>query len=702
MFFAAAAWRAKVGWDRYQGDSMLMFRVAAVAAVVLSAAAIAAPEGGHGVDLAGIDHSVAPGDDFFRYANGAWIATAVIPPDRATDGPGDVLIEKTRERVRELIQDAAQTNPAHGSDAQKVGDFYASYLDEAAIEAKGLAPLDAGMARIAAIKDKASLSAYLGSTLRADVDALNSTNFYTDHVFGVWITQGFADPGHNVPYLLQGGLGMPDRDYYLEQSPQMAKLRDQYRAHIANVLKLAKIADAGKKADAIFALETRIAQGHASREDSEDVQKANNPWKRADFTAKAPGMDWDAYFRSASLSGQQDFIVWHPSAAKGISALVASEPVALWKDYLTFHLIDHYASLLPKAFVDERFAFYGTGLSGTPKIRDRWKRAIDATNGALGEAVGQLYAAKFFPPSSKAKIEAIVKDLLAAYHARISNLAWMSPKTKEKALAKLATLKVGVGYPDKWRDYSALDIVRGDALGNQERAELFEYKRNLAKLHGPVDRGEWAMVPQEVNAVNLPLANALNFPAAILQPPFFDPDADPAYNFGSIGATIGHEISHSFDDQGSQFDAQGRLLNWWTPEDLAHFQGASAALARQFDGYRPFPDLAINGKQTLSENIADVAGLSAAHDAYILSLHGKPAPMIQGLTGDQRFFLAYTQSWREKIRDAALHEQVKTDGHAPAMYRGDTVRNLDAWYPAFNVKPGQSLYLAPGKRVQVW
>jgi putative endopeptidase len=681
---------------------MFLFRAAALSSALIAFSALAAQDMGHGIDLAGIDHAVAPGDDFYAYANGAWIKNAVIPPDRASEGPGAILVEKTRERVRGLIEDAAKAKPAQGSDAQKVGDYYASYLDEAGIEAKGLKPLDADMARIAAIKDTASLSSYLGSTLRADVDALNSTNFYTDHVFGMWVQQGFADPEHNMPYLLQGGLGMPDRDYYIEQSPQMAKLRDQYKAHIAGVLKLAKIADADKKAAAIFALETKIAESHVTRQDSEDVHKADNPWKRADFAAKAPGMDWNSYFGAAGLSGQNDFIVWHPSAVVGISKLVASEPAALWKDYLTFQLLNHYSGVLPKAFVDERFAFYGTDLSGTPKNRDRWKRAIDATNAALGEAVGKIYSAKYFPPSSKARIEAIVKELIAAYHARIEHLAWMSPKTKAKALAKLDTLYVGVGYPEAWRDYSAFDVVRGDALGNLQRAEMFEYKRNLAKLHGPVDRKEWSMVPQEVNAVNHPLGNALNFPAAILQPPYFDPDADDAYNFGSIGATIGHEISHSFDDQGSQFDAQGRLLNWWTPEDLAHFEGASAQLAKQFDGYRPFPDLAVNGKQTLSENIADVAGLSASHDAYVLSLHGKPAPLMQGLTGEQRFFLAFTQSWRAKVRPEALRQQVKTDGHAPAEYRGDTVRNLDAWYPAFNVKPGQKLFLAPGTRVQVW
>jgi len=680
---------------------MSIFRLTAIAAMLVSIGALAADQP-QGIDLAGMDRSVVPGDDFFGYANGTWLKNTEIPADRASYGAGAILVEKTRGQVRALIQDAAKATPPSGSSAQKVGDYYASYLDTAGIEKNGLNPLKSEMDRIAAIKDKTSLASYLGSTLRADVDALNSTNFYTDHIFGVWISQAFEHPDRNVPYVLQGGLGMPDREYYLSAKPQMAKLRDAYRGHIAKVLTLAGIADANRRADAIFALEMAIAKTHASREASEDVHLADNPWTRADFAKKAPGMDWNAYFAAAMLGGQNDFIVWHPTAVVGTSKLVASGDLGVWKDYLTFHLIDHFAGVLPKAFDDEHFAFFGTTLSGTPRMQDRWKRAIDATDRALGEAVGKMYAAKYFPPSSKARIQAMVKDLIAAFHARIEKLSWMSPATKAKAIAKLDVLYVGVGYPERWIDYSAFDVRRGDAFGNAWRYEIFEYKRNLAKLHQPVDRMEWSMVPQEVNAVNHPLGNALNFPAAILQPPFFDPKADDAYNFGAIGATIGHEISHSFDDQGSQFDAQGRLINWWTPEDLAHFRAASAQLAAQFDKYRPFPDLAVNGKQTLSENIADVAGLSASHDAYVLSLHGKPAPVIDGLTGDQRFFLAFAQSWRNKTRDAALRQQILTDGHAPAMYRAITVRNLDPWYPAFDVKPGQKLYLAPKDRVQVW
>jgi len=683
--------------------SRVFAAVAAAIGVVLAASPYAKEAGAtHGVDLAGIDRSVKPGDDFFDYANGAWIKTNEIPADRSSWGAWGVLSELNNQRVRELIERAAAAKAADGTDAQKVGDFYASYMDETGIEAKGLAPLKPDLDRIAAIKDKAALASYLGTTLRADVDALNATNFYTDNIFGAWITQALDDPNRNVPYLLQGGLGMPDRDYYVSDSPKMAELRTKYRAHVAALLKLAKIADADAKAERIFALEMKIAKAYGPRVDSEDVHKANNPWKRADFANKAPGLDWSAYFKSAGLETQGDFYVWQPGAIAGISALVGSESVDVWKDYLALRLIDRNSPILPKAFVDENFAFYGTAISGTPKIRDRWKRAVAATNGSLGEVVGKLYVEKYFPPEAKAKIEAMVGDLIKAYHARIEKLAWMSPQTRQKALAKLATLKVGVGYPDKWRDYSTLNIVRGDAYGNAQRAQKFDYKQALAKLGKAPDRGEWVMTPQTINAVNLPLANALNFPAAILQPPFFDAQADAAVNFGAIGAVIGHEISHSFDDQGSQFDAQGRLVNWWTPDDAKHFEEAGARLVEQFNGYKPFPDLAENGKQTLSENIADVAGLSAAHDAYILSLGGKPAPKLQDLSGDQRFFLAFAQAWRTKMREAAMRNAIVTDGHALAMYRGDTVRNLDAWYPAFEVKEGQKLYLAPKQRVQVW
>jgi Predicted metalloendopeptidase len=655
-----------------------------------------------GIDLAAIDRSVAPGDNFFAYANGTWLKATEIPSDRSSYGIGPMLTELTNQRTAALIKEAASRRTPAGSEARKIGDYYSSYMDEAAIEAKGPKPLAPTLDRIAGVNDRQALARTLGGSLRADVDVFNNTNLYTGNLFGLWVAQDLDEPARYSPFLLQGGLGMPDREYYLDPSPRMADIRTRYQAHIAAVLKLAHVADAGAKAARIFDLEHRIAETHWSRAESEDVVKGNNPWARQDFETRAPGIDWPAFFAAAGLENQPVFVVWQPSAVTGISALVAGQPLETWKDFLGFRAIENASAFLPKAFVDESFAFYGQVLTGTPKIRDRWKRGVDATNVALGEAVGKLYARRYFPPAEKARAEAMVRNLLTAFGRRIDRLDWMAPETKARAKAKLATLKVGVGYPDKWRDYSGLEVVRGDALGNAERAGLFEYRRNLRKLGQPIDRTEWVMTPQTVNAVNLPVMNALNFPAAILQPPYFDSGRTTAMNYGATGATIGHEISHSFDDQGALFDATGKLDNWWTKEDFAHFQSSSAQLVKQYDGYRPFPDLSVNGKQTLSENIADVAGLAAAYDAYKLSLGGKPAPVVQGLSGDQQFFLSFTQSWRQKIREPEMRKRILTDGHAPAEYRADTVRNLDAWHDAFDVKPGQALYLAPADRVHVW
>jgi len=653
------------------------------------------------IDRAGMDPAVEPGDDFYTYANGGWIKSHEIPPDRASYGTSAMLQELTSKRTAELIAAAAKDAPA-GSDAQKVGDYYASYLDEAAIAARGLAPLAPILDRIAAIGDGHALAGALGLTLRADVDVLNATNYDTDNLFGLWVAQDLDDPSHYAAFLLQGGLGMPDRDYYLDPAPRMAEIRDNYRAHIAAMLGLAGIAEADAKAARIFDLEHKIAETHVPRVDTENVQKGNNHWSRADLAARAPGLDWSAFLAAAKLDQQPGFVVWQPSALIGLAALVAEQPLATWKDYLTYHAISRSADVLPGAFDDEAFAFYGKQMTGTLQPRDRWKRAVDATSGALGEAVGKLYVARYFPPSEKTRAEAMVANELAAFARRIDQLTWMAPATKAQAKAKLAALKVGVGYPDKWRDYTKLEVVRGDAFGNQQRAQLFEYRRNLDKLGKAVDRGEWVMVPQLVNAVNLPAMNALNFPAAILQPPYFDPDRPTVMDYGAIGSVIGHEISHSFDDTGALFDARGRLHNWWTPEDFAHFKASSAQLIKQYDGYHPFPDLAVNGTLTVSENIADVAGVAAAYDAYRISLGGQQAPTVQGLTGDQQFFVSFAQGWRRKARERAIRRQVLTDGHAPAEYRGNTVRNLDAWYAAFAVKPGDALYLAPTERVRIW
>ncbi len=657
---------------------------------------------GHSIDLAAMDTSAKPGADFFQYANGAWLKTAEIPADRPVTGVWLKATEDVETRTKSILEEAARAGAPAGSIAQKVADAYATYLDEAAVEALGIAPITKELATIAKIADKRALAAYLGGELRADVDPLNATNFHTTHIFGLWVEQDLNDSSRYAPYLLQGGLGMPDRSYYVDDAAPMVAMRGKYAQHLATMLKLAKVKGADAKAARAMALETKIASVHATRLESEDAGKANNPWKRADFTSQAPGLDWGAFFTAAKLDAQPGFIVWHPHATAGISALVAKEPLDAWKDYLTARAVERAAFHSTKALLDEQFAFYGTVLSGTPTPPPRWRRALDEVNGELGEAVGRLYVERYFPPESKAAVNAIVANLLTAYGKRIDALSWMAPATKAKAKEKLATLKVSIGYPDQWQDYSALTIVKGDPLGNAQRASKFEYERNLAKLGKPVDRGEWCMVPQEVNAVNLPIRNALNFPAGILVAPFFDPKATAAANYGSIGAIIGHEISHSFDNEGAKFDAHGRFSNWWTPDDLAHFQASGAALAAQFSAYRPFPDVAVNGEQTLSENIADLAGIAAAYDAWQASLGGAVAPMQDGLTGDQQFFLAFAQSWREKLRDEVLRVALTTDGHAPPHYRALTVRNVDAWYSAFGAQPGDPLFLAPAARVRVW
>jgi predicted metalloendopeptidase len=572
-------------------------------------------------------------------------------------------------------------------------------MDQNSIEAKGSAPLADSLARIAAINDKASLSAYLGTTLGGEIDGLTSNS---DHIFGMWINQGFEDASHNLPHIWQGGLGMPGRDDYLDPSAQKAELRSQYWAHIAAVLGFAGIPDRGSRAKAVLSLEIGIAQSFAPDSDAADVFKQNNPWKRADFDNQAAGLDWNSYFQAAGLSGQENFLVWQPSAVTGVSALVQGENIAVWKDYLRFHLLDHYASVLPKEVAAEHFAFYRTILAKEHGTPDRGKDVIAATNGALGQAVGQLYTQRYFPPEAKAKARAMAGDLIAAYRARIPNLTWMSPETKQKALTKLGALQVIVGYPDAWIDYSSLEIVRDDAFGNMQRAEAFYRRRDLSRLKQPVNPIDWPINPQQPGAVIMFSPNAEFFTAGILQPPYFDPEGDSASNYGSAGAAMAHEISHSFDQLGNIYDAQGRVVDWWTAEDRARYREAGARLVAQFDAYCPFGDLCLNGKQVLTENIADLTGLLIAHDAYILSLGGKPDSVIGGLSGEQRFFLAFAQRWRKVQSDGGLRRQVQTDTHAPGEYRSDTARNVDAWYDAFKVGPDDRLYLKPADRIRIW
>ena len=656
----------------------------------------------HGISVANMDASVKPGDDFYQYANGDWIKRTEIPPDRGRIGVFTTLDDLSNRRTLGLIEEAVKAGAPAGSNTRKVADLYTSYMNEAAIEATGLTPLRPQLEAIAAIHDKHELARALGESLRADVDALNNTNFHTANLFGLWVAPGFNDSERYAAYLMQGGLQMPDREYYLGDSQRMRDIRTKYTAHVSAMLKLAGFTDTDDRASRLVELEHAIAEKHLSLAENEDVQKANNPWKQADFAAKAPGLDWAEYFRGAGLSSQASFIVWQPTAFTGESALVASTDLETWKDWLASHLIDAYAAVLPKTLADERFAFFGKTLSGTPEQRPRWQRGVFMVNGLLGDAVGQTYAQRYFSAAAKAQAEAMVANLIAAFRQRIEALSWMDPSTKAEAQAKLTTLYVGIGYPETWRDYSAYQVKADDIFGNLWRGRLFDYHRDVARLGHPVDRKEWSMDPQTVNAVNLPLQNALSFPAAILQPPFFDPLAPAAVNYGAIGSVIGHEISHTFDTEGSAFDSKGRVRDWWTPADLAHFKAATAKLAAQYDTYKPFPDLSLNGQQTLGENIADNAGISAAYDGYHASLAGKSAPTQDGFSGDQQFFIAFGQNWGSKAREASLRQQVMTDPHSPGEYRADMVRNVDAWYPAFNVQPEEKLYLAPPGRVQIW
>ncbi|TAL83280.1 MAG: M13 family peptidase [Rhodanobacter sp.] len=655
-----------------------------------------------GIDLAYMDKAVKPGDNFFDYANGDWLKTATIPADRSGTGAFLQLYEKAQKRTAELISNAGKSHPAAGSNARKIADDYAAYMDVGAIQKLGLKPLQPELSAVAHIRSRAELASVLGSRLRADVDPINATHFHTDHLFGLFVTQGLEDPTHHVAYLLQGGLSMPSRDYYLSDDASMKGFRAKYRVYVAALLKQAGTPHAQAAAKTVIALETRIAKAQESLIDSQNVHKANNLWRMADFTRKAPGLDWKAYFMAAGLADQKQIDVWQPQAVTGLSKLVAHAPLSAWKLLLRFHTLDRNAALLPKPYAELAFDFHNRTLQGVPQQRERSKRAVDAVSTDLGDAVGQLYVKQYFPASSRAEVEQMVKNIIAAFGQRIDTLSWMAPATKEKARAKLTTLRVSVGYPDTWRDYASLKISPTEALGNHLRAEKFEYQHQKAKLHQPVDKGEWWMTPQTVNAVNLPLQNALNFPAAILEAPFFDPKADPAANYGSIGAVIGHEISHSFDNTGAEFDADGRLANWWTPADAAHFKAATEQLVKQYDQYQPLPGLHVDGEQTLGENIADISGLTVAYAAYQKSLDGKPAPVIDGLTGDQRFFIAFGQTWRSKMRDAAIRQRLNTDVHSPAPFRAETVRNLDAWYTAFGVKPDAKLYLAPKDRVKIW
>ena len=673
----------------------LLSSVALIAIFIGAGAAVPAakPElGTFGFDTAGMDKSVAPGDDFFAYANGTWAKNTPIPEDKARFGAFDVLGDRSLERTRQIIETAAKSGTAGDANAQKVGAYYSAFMDEAAIEAKGVTPLQPGFKRIDALHAPADLARLFGEGATTGLPI----------PFRVGVVQDAKHPGRYIIGISQAGLGLPDRDYYLGDAPKFVEVRAKYVAYIAQLFMLAGFDNAPARAKAVFDLEHDIAAVHWTRIANRDPDKTYNLRDVAGLSAETPGFDWAGMLAAAGVGGQPQYDVGQPSAVAATANLAATRPVAVWQDYLRYKLIASRAGVLSKPFVDASFAFNGTVLSGQPALAPRWKRGVAATNGALGEAVGQLYVAQYFTPEAKAAADALVANIRASMAARIETLDWMSPATKAQAKIKLASFDPKIGYPSKWRDYTALVARADDAFGNIGRAYSFEYQRQLRKLGGPIDRTEWGMTPQTVNAYYNPPKNEIVFPAAILQAPFFDAHADPAVNYGGIGVVIGHEISHGFDDEGRKFDATGTLRDWWTADDAAKFKVRADKLVAQYNAYEVLPGTHIQGALTLGENIADLAGMRIAYDAYHLSLHGKPAPVIDGLTGDQRFFLGYAQVWRAKTRDAALLSQVTSDPHSPGPQRTATVRNFDPWYAAFTPVPGGKLYLKPEDRVRIW
>jgi len=645
-----------------------------------------------GIEQTGFDKAVRPQDDLFRAVNGAWLTKTDIPADRSEYGVFSILAEQAEKDLREIIETcAAAKDKVPGSERQKVGDLYASFMDGARAEELGIKPISARIAAVDAIQTKADLIRTLAEL----------SKFGVSGPLGCYVGVDAKKSDEHILSVSQSGLGLPDRDYYWDAKFK-AKL-EAYQAHIERMLTLAKIGDAKQAAADIVALETAIAKAQWSKVQNRDIDKTYNKMGLAELVKLTPGFDWPLYFQTIGVKDVKELVVSQPSYQTSMAELLDKVPLATWKVWLKLNIIHRYASLLNKELVDADFAFYGTTLHGVPQNRPRWKRGVSAVEGCLGEALGKLYVEKRFPPEAKQRMDQMVKNVLEAYRIRINNLDWMSPATKEKALAKLGMFTPKIGYPKKWRDYSSLEIRRDDLVGNIERHAIYEWNRDLAKLGKPVDRDEWHMTPQTINAYYNPSQNEIVFPAAILQPPFFNLAADDAANYGGIGAVIGHETGHGFDDQGSKWDGAGNLHQWWTPADRAEFDKRGDSLAAQFDLFEPFPGFKVNGRLTLGENIGDLAGLTIAYEAYRLSLGGKPAPVIDGLTGDQRFFLGWAQVWRRKHREADLKNRLVTDPHSPAEYRvNGTVRNVPAFYSAFGVKGGDKMYLPPDKRVKIW
>ncbi|MGN6374653.1 MAG: M13 family metallopeptidase [Sphingomonas sp.] len=643
--------------------------------------------GDFGFDVGGMNKSVLPGNDFYEYANGTWAKDVQIPSDESSYGAFNVLVDLSRERTKGILESAAKDANS------KIGTAYATYLDTGAIDGKGLAPIKPWLDTINALGDKTGYPALLAKAARNGVGG----------PFSAYVSQDDKNPDYYALGLSQSGLGMPDRDYYLnpKNDPKLAEAKAAYLQHIEKMFTLAGMDNAAARAQAIVDFETKIAQVSWTRTESRDATKTYNKMGVAQLGQSAPGFDFATFFKEDDLPAQ-DVIVAQPSAVTGIAKLVAATPLQVLKDQLILRSLDGFADVLPSAFDQENFHFYGTVLSGTPEQQPRWKRSVDFVTDALTDDVSKIYVAKYFPPETKAAAEKLVHNLIDAFSKRLDKLSWMSPATKSKAQAKLAAFTPRIGYPDQWHDYSNLTISSGDAFGNELRANQWQHDWNAHKLGKPLMRWEWGMTPMEVNAYSNFGQVEIVFPAAILQPPFFDPKADPGVNYGGIGAVIGHEMSHQFDDQGSKYNAHGELATWWTPDDLKRFEALTDKLVKQYDAYEPVPGIHQNGKLTLGENIADLAGLNTAYDAYHASLGGKKAPVIDGFTGDQRFYLGWAQVWRRNYRDAVLRQRLLTDPHSQSIQRAWIVRDMDPWYPAFNVKPGEKLYLTPQQRVKIW
>jgi len=638
------------------------------------------------------DRAVRPQDDFFRFVNGVWLAKTEIPGDKSAYGVFTMLDDLSEQRVRSIVETAAQAKNAE-PDARRVGDFYASFMDENTVESSGLKPLAGELARIDAIRTPRDLAVAIGRMQRIGVAQ--------PFIFNVNIDR--KNSTQYISYVSQRGITMPDRDYYLSDDPKMQATREKFGTYVRDLVAAAGVPSAAATADQVVALEKRLAQAQWTRVQNRDAEKTYNKYGIAEAQSLLPGFDWHAFFEGLAAPKIDALVAGQPSYFNALGAALREVPLAQWREYLRYHMLDTYARYLPRRFVDLHFEFDGRVLAGTTELRPRWKRAVEAVDDAVGELTGKAYVAEYFPPAAKQRATQLVANLRQAYAEGIDRSEWMGAETKQQARDKLAKFSPKIGYPDQWKDWSKLEVRRDDLIGNVLRANTVVIERNLAKLGQPVDHTEWRMTPQTVNAYYSPPSNEIVFPAAILQPPFFDPNADPGVNYGAIGAVIGHEIGHGFDDQGRKIGPDGSLKDWWTQKDADVFKGRVTRLVDQFSAFEALPGLKVNGANTIGENIGDLGGLNMAYHAYQLSLKGQPAPIIDGLTGDQRYFLSWAQVWRAKYRDGALRELVMSDVHSPAYFRvNGPLPNIDAWYTAFNVQPGDKLYIKPADRVSIW